>query len=79
VAFYKFNTIILELNANMRLERHPELNTGAVKFKWMLDNGRLDRPPGLHMEFQNSSHQDNADGVYLKRRGGRSYRLYEAV
>ena len=67
VAFYKFNTIILELNANMRLERHPELNTGAVKFKWMLDNGRLDRPPGLHMEFQNSSHQDNADGGILEK------------
>ena len=66
-AYYKFNTIILELNANMRLERHPELNTGAVKFARMLNSSRLDRPPGLHMEYQNSSHQDNADGGILEK------------
>jgi hexosaminidase len=35
-ALYKFNKIILELNANMRFERHPELNS------WP---GRR-RPPG---------------------------------
>ena len=66
-AYYKFNTIILELNANMRLERHPELNTGVVKFARMLNFSRLDRPPGLHMEYQNSSHQDNADGGILEK------------
>ncbi len=65
--YYKFNTIILELNANMRLERHPELNTGAVKLARMLNFSRLDRPPGLHMEYQNSSHQDNADGGILEK------------
>ena len=32
VALYKFNKIILELNANMRLDKHPELNIGAVEF-----------------------------------------------
>ncbi len=67
VAYYKFNTIILELNANMRLERHPELNAGAVKFDRMLDFSRLDRPAGVHMEYQNSSHQDNADGGILEK------------
>jgi len=66
-AYYKFNTIILELNANMRLERHPELNTGAVQFARMLNLSRLDRPPGLHLEYQNSSHQDNADGGILEK------------
>ncbi len=66
-SYYKFNTIILELNANMRLERHPELNTGAVQFARMLNFSRLDRPPGLHMEYQNSSHQDNADGGILEK------------
>ena len=66
-AYYKFNTIILELNANMRLERHPELNIGAVQFERMLNFSRLDRPPGVHMEFQNSSHQDNADGGILEK------------
>jgi hypothetical protein len=66
-ALYKFNKIILELNANMRLERHPELNIGAVEFNRHLNFSRLDRPPGVHMEYQNSSHQDNADGGILEK------------
>ena len=41
VAYYKFNTIILELNANMRLDRHPELNIGAVKFERILISADL--------------------------------------
>ena len=67
VARYKFNTIVLELNANMRLEKHPELNIGTVEFKRHLDFSRLGRPPGQHMEYQNSSHQDNADGDILEK------------
>jgi hypothetical protein len=67
VALYKFNKIILELNANMRLERHPELNIGAIEFQRHLNFSRLDRPPGQHMEYQNSSHQDNADGGILEK------------
>jgi hypothetical protein len=66
-AYYKFNTVILELNANMRLEKHPELNVGAVQFARNLNFSRLDRPPGIHMEYQNSSHQDNADGGILEK------------
>ena len=67
VAYYKFNTIVLEFNANMRLEKHPELNTGAIEFYRYLNNKRLDRPPGKHNEYQNSSHQDNADGGILEK------------
>jgi hypothetical protein len=67
VALYKFNKIILELNANMRLDKHPELNIGAVQFERHLRFSRLDRPPGQHMEYQNSSHQDNADGGILEK------------
>lgn len=67
VAYYKYNKIILELNANMRLERHPELNIGTVEFERHLSFSRLDRPPGIHQEFQNSSHQDNADGEILEK------------
>lgn len=66
-ALYKFNKIILELNANMRFDRHPELNIGAVQFYRHLNFSRLDRPPGKHQEFQNSSHQDNADGGILEK------------
>lgn len=67
VALYKFNKIILELNANMRLDRHPELNVGAVEFSDHLKYSRLGRPPGVHREYQNSSHQDNADGLILEK------------
>jgi hypothetical protein len=67
VALYKFNKIILELNANMRLEKHPELNIGTVQFERHLNFSRLDRPPGIHKEYQNSSHQDNADGEILEK------------
>ena len=66
-ALYKFNKIILELNANMRLDKHPELNIGAVQFARHLNFSRLDRPPGIHQEYQNSSHQDNADGQILEK------------
>ncbi len=66
-ALYKFNKIILELNANMRLDRHSELNIGATKFYRHLIFSRLNRPPGKHMEFQNSSHVDNADGGILEK------------
>jgi len=66
-ALYKFNKIILELNANMRLDRHPELNIGAVEFANHLKYSRLGRPPGPHQEFQNSSHQDNGDGEILEK------------
>lgn len=67
VAQYKFNKIILELNANMRLDRHPELNIGSVQFERHLSFSRIDRPPGVHKEYQNSSHQDNADGEILEK------------
>lgn len=64
---YKYNKVILELNANMRLDKHPELNIGTVKFAQYLNYNRLDRPTGPHKEFQNSSHQDNADGDILEK------------
>jgi hypothetical protein len=66
-ALYKFNKIILELNANMRFDKHPELNIGAAQFYRYLNFSRLDRPPGKHQEFQNSSHQDNGDGGILEK------------
>ena len=32
MALYKYNTLIMEMNASMRFDSHPELNTGWVKF-----------------------------------------------
>jgi len=68
VSKYKFNTIILELNANMHLESHPELNVGTLKFGEELYVSRRGRPAGPHKEYQNSSHQDVADGEILEKR-----------
>ncbi len=67
MAKYKFNKLILELNANMRLESHPELNVGTIEFGYELNASRRGRPSGPHNEYQNSSHQDNADGKILEK------------
>jgi len=67
MAKYKFNTLILELNANMRLESHPELNIGTIKFANDLNYSRRGRPAGTHKEYQNSSHHDVADGKILEK------------
>src|ERR1035441_3724254 len=32
LALYKYNTLIVEMNASMRFERHPELNSAWVRF-----------------------------------------------
>jgi hypothetical protein len=67
VALYKFNTIILELNANMRLERHPELNVGAAAFAKVLNYSRLSEPNGINNKSKNSTHHDNAAGEILEK------------
>ena len=64
---YKYNTVVIELNANMRLESHPELNIGTLKFGKELYNSRRGRPSGPNKEYQNSSHQDVADGEILEK------------
>ena len=66
-ALYKYNKIILELNANMRLERHPELNIGAVAFAKALNYSRLSEPNGVKNKTKNSTHHDNADGGILEK------------
>jgi hypothetical protein len=66
MALYKFNRLILEMNANMRLYRHPELNIGSVQLAKELIYSRRDRPAGPHQEFQDSAHQDAADGGILE-------------
>jgi Glycosyl hydrolase family 20, domain 2/Glycosyl hydrolase family 20, catalytic domain len=68
VALYKFNTVIIEMNACMRLDNHPELNEGWVEFTRDTDYSRRNYPPGpLHGREQNSSHQDCGDGGFLEK------------
>jgi hypothetical protein len=67
-ALYKFNTLQVEMNACMRLDRHPELNQGWIDFARDCNWSRRNYPPGpLHDREQNSSHQDCCDGSFIEK------------
>ncbi|MGA3082945.1 MAG: glycoside hydrolase family 20 zincin-like fold domain-containing protein [Terracidiphilus sp.] len=68
MALYKYNTLIMEMNACMRLDSHPELNYGWVQFARDVNYSCRNYPrlPFHDME-QNSSHQDVADGGFLEK------------
>jgi hypothetical protein len=68
VVAHKYNTVIMELNAGMRLESHPELNAGWREMLLDTNYSRRNYPPGsLHGREQNSCHQDTADGDFLEK------------
>jgi hypothetical protein len=68
MALHKYNTLIMEMNASMRLDRHPELNTGWIKFAHDTTYSRRNYPPGApHDIEQNSTHHDIADGDILEK------------
>lgn len=68
MALYKYNTLIMEMGASMRLDRHPELNSGWVDFARDCNYSCRNYPPEpFHDMEQNSSHQDTADGGFLEK------------
>jgi hypothetical protein len=68
LALYKYNTLIVEMNASMRLERHPELNSGWIRFSREVNYWRHNYPPGAPHDIEmNSTHQDTADGGFLEK------------
>jgi hypothetical protein len=68
MALYKYNTLIMEMGCSMRLDRHPELNSGWVEFARDCNYSCRNYPPGpFHNLEQNSSHQDTADGGFLEK------------
>jgi hypothetical protein len=68
MALYKYNTLIMEMNASMRFDKHPELNEGWLDFARETNYSRRNYPPGaLHDREQNSTHQDTADGGFLEK------------
>lgn len=67
MALYKYNKVILEVNAVMRLDRHPELNTGWREFAEYLNRTRLNYPLGTEKQFLNSTHHDAGDGDILEK------------
>ncbi len=68
MALHKYNTLIMEMGASMRLESHPELNSGWLEFARDCNYSYRNYPPGpFHNVEQNSSHQDTADGGFLEK------------
>ena len=68
MALYKYNTLIMEMNACMRLESHPELNYGWIQFARDTNYSCRNYPPHpFHNVEQNSSHQDAADSGFLEK------------
>ena len=67
MALYKYNKLILEMNAAMRFDRHPELNAGWIEFAKDLRYTRRERSPGPGRQFQDSANADTADGEVLEK------------
>jgi hypothetical protein len=67
LALYKYNHLVLEMNAVMRFDRRPELNAGWLDFARDLNYSRRERPLGARGAFQDSSHQDSGDGGLLEK------------
>ena len=68
MALYKYNTLIMEMGASVRLDTHPELNAGWAEFVRDCNYSARNYPPRpFHDMEQNSSHQDTADGEILEK------------
>lgn len=67
MALYKYNTVIVEVNAAMRLDRHPELNAGWIELWKNLKYTRRDRAFGPGRQYQDSANADTADGGVLEK------------
>ena len=67
MALYKYNKLIVEMNAAMRLDRHPELNAGWLDLGRDLQLRRQNNPVGLWYHGKNSVHHDTADGGILEK------------
>jgi hypothetical protein len=67
MALYKFNKVVMEVNASMRLDSHPELNAGWLDFVRDLFHTQRYYPLGPRGTYENSAHQDTADGEILEK------------
>jgi hypothetical protein len=66
MALYKYNKIIIEFNC-MRLDKHPEVNTGWQEFVKYMQYTRSNSSEGLYGEEKNSSHYDAGDGFIIEK------------
>lgn len=66
MALYKYNKVIIEFNC-MRLDKHPEVNTGWQEFVKYMQYTRSNSSQGLYGEEKNSSHYDAGDGFIIEK------------
>lgn len=66
MALYKYNKVIIEFNC-MRLDRHPEVNTGWQEFVKYMQYSRSNSTEGVRGEEKNSSHYDAGDGFVIEK------------
>ena len=66
MALYKYNKIMIEFNC-MRLDKHPEVNTGWQEFVKYMQYTRLNSTQGIHGEMKNSTHYDAGDGFIIEK------------
>lgn len=66
LAYYKFNTLFLEVGAGMRLDRHPEINASWVRLCRDV-KARGERPKGPANRFQDSVHHELGGGGFLEK------------
>ena len=63
----KLNRLIVEVDAGMQLDRHPELNAGWIDFTKDMKYTRRGRPTGPHQQFQDSGNMVFTDGGVLEK------------
>jgi Glycosyl hydrolase family 20, domain 2/Glycosyl hydrolase family 20, catalytic domain len=66
MALYKYNKVVIEFNC-MRLDRHPEVNTGWLKFVNYMQYSRSNTNTGIYGEEKNSSHYDSGEGFIIEK------------
>lgn len=69
LAYYKYNSLILEIGGAMEYERHPLINEKWVEFCEPIISGKTN-PSELHAPYpymKNSIHSENGDGLFLSK------------
>ncbi|MEP7259096.1 MAG: beta-N-acetylhexosaminidase, partial [Flavitalea sp.] len=66
MSLYKFNKVVMEFNC-MRLDKHPEVNTGWELFARYMTYTRSTETLGIHGETKNSTHYDAGDGFIIEK------------
>ena len=67
MALHKLNKLVLEVDAGMQLDRHPELNAGWIDFTKDMKYTRRGRSTGPGDQFQDSGNMNAEDGGVLEK------------